>query len=102
MTKANARTGYSGAAGLELAEKELQQNTNPQRQFQASNSQLDLFAVRCSELADRVVAGRLGFINAVDMAYSAAEWSGLVEMVGDDAVQKVMAAAFMRVPRDGT
>jgi hypothetical protein len=30
----------------------------------------------------------------VDTAYSAAVWSGLVDSVGDDAVQKVLQAAF--------
>ena len=32
--------------------------------------------------------------EAVDMAYSAAEWAGLIEAVGDDAVQAVLAASF--------
>jgi hypothetical protein len=100
MQKANARNWDSGAAGLELAEKELQQDTNPQRQFQAlTKPQLELFAIRCSELAGRVLAGTIPFIDAIDMAHSAAVWSGLVESVGDDGIQKVMAAAFMTVPR---
>jgi hypothetical protein len=47
-------------------------------------------------LADRVIAGKLAFIDAIDMAYSAAEWSGLIDAAGDDAVQKIMAAAFVR------
>jgi hypothetical protein len=58
------------------------------------NRQLELFAIRCSELADRVQRGEIGFIDAVDMAYSAAQWAGLTESAGDDAVQAVMAAAF--------
>jgi hypothetical protein len=62
----------------------------------SNSKQLELFAIRCSELADRVVAGNLAFIDAVDMGYSAAIWSGLVDGVGDDAVQKVMFAAFSR------
>lgn len=56
--------------------------------------QLELFAIRASELADRVAAGQIAFIEAVDMAYSAAQWAGLADSVGDDAVQKIMAAAF--------
>jgi hypothetical protein len=59
-----------------------------------TSQQLSLFAIRASELADRVHAGQLSFIDAVDMAYSAAQWSGLTESVGDDAVQKILAAAF--------
>jgi hypothetical protein len=60
--------------------------------------QLELFAIRASEYADRVVAGQLGFIDAVDCCYSAACWSGLIDAVGDDKVQLVLAAAFMRRP----
>jgi hypothetical protein len=56
--------------------------------------QLSLLAIRASELADRVQCGEIGFIDAVDMAYSAAQWSGLTETTGDDAVQKILAAAF--------
>ena len=40
-----------------------------------NDRRLELFAVRCRDLRDRVAAGRLGFIEAVDMAYSAAVWS---------------------------
>jgi len=58
--------------------------------------QLELFAIRCSELADRVAAGNLAFLDAIDFAYTAADFAGLVESAGDDAVQKIMAAAFSR------
>jgi hypothetical protein len=34
--------------------------------------QLEILALRCIELADRVAAGRLSFINAVDLAYEVA------------------------------
>ena len=59
-----------------------------------SDRRLELFAVRCRDLRDRVAAGRLAFIEAVDMAYSAAVWSVLADDLGDDAVQQVMALAF--------
>jgi hypothetical protein len=59
---------------------------------------VDVFALRCRDLRDRIAAGRLGFIDAVDMAYSAAIWSGLVDDFGDDIVQQVMALAFGDVP----
>ena len=59
-----------------------------------TSRQLVLLAIRSRELADRVAAGQLAFLDAVDMAYSAAEWAGLVESVGANAVQAVMAAAF--------
>jgi hypothetical protein len=58
---------------------------------------LDLFGIRCHELAHRVRAGVLSFIDAVDIAYEAAIWSGLSDAVGDDRVQAAMREAFMGV-----
>ena len=59
-----------------------------------SDRRLDLFAVRCRDLRDRVLNGDLTFIDAIDMAYSAAVWSGLSDDIGDDVVQQAMAIAF--------
>jgi hypothetical protein len=64
----------------------------PKKDFIAT--QLRLLAIRASELADQVTRNELGFIDAVDLAYSAAQWSGLTDRAGDDAVQKILAAAF--------
>lgn len=55
---------------------------------------LDLLFERANALADRARDGSLPFIDAVDMAYSAADWSGLVDRYGDDVVQLVLADAF--------
>lgn len=55
---------------------------------------LDLLFERAAALADRVRDGSLPFIDAVDMAYSAANWSGLVDRYSDDVVQLVLADAF--------
>ena len=57
--------------------------------------QLEILALRSFELADRTRAGEIEFIDAVDMAYSAAEWAGLVESAGPDVVQAVLATAFV-------
>jgi hypothetical protein len=54
-----------------------------------------VFTERCGTLADRVRAKKLAFIDAVDMAYSAADFAGLIEAHGDDQIQAVLAAAFM-------
>jgi hypothetical protein len=62
----------------------------------STRAQLELLAIRASELADRVAAGEVKFLDAVDMSYSAAVWSGLIENAGDDLVQKVLAASFAR------
>lgn len=76
--------------------------------------QLEVLAVRAGELADRVNAGDLSLIDAVDLAASAAVWadlpntidaSGLIDRnksgaaTGVDVVQQVLAAAFAKVRR---
>ncbi|MGO8921401.1 MAG: hypothetical protein ACLQF4_00500 [Xanthobacteraceae bacterium] len=61
--------------------------------------QLALFAVRCDQVAERVAAGALPIVEGVDLLYSAAIWSGLVDGVGDDEVQRTMADAFLRTRR---
>lgn len=73
-------------------------------------TQLKILAIRTGELADRVDAGELGFLDAVDLAYSAAVWAGLPEAIdkselvtnnitGDDLVQRVLAAGFANTRR---
>jgi hypothetical protein len=62
-----------------------------------SRQQLILFERRCQTLADRVGYKQLNFVDAVDLAYDAATWSGLVDAVGDDVVQATMAGAFMKI-----
>jgi hypothetical protein len=73
--------------------------------------QLEIFALRCIALADRVAAGEIKFLDAVDLAYSAAIWadfpneieaSGLIDsavITGDDIVQATLAAAFANARR---
>jgi hypothetical protein len=61
--------------------------------------QMDLFAVRCSEMVERIAAREVRFIDGVDILYDAAIWSGLADSAGDDAVQRVLAAAFISAPR---
>jgi hypothetical protein len=67
--------------------------------LQISRQQLVLFERRCQTLADRVGYQQLNFVDAVDLAYDAATWSGLADAVGDDVVQATMANAFMKVRR---
>jgi hypothetical protein len=80
----------------------------------AVTRQLEILALRCFELADRVAAGQLPFIDAVDLAHDAAVWadlpnaidrSGLIDSniagapTGQDIVQTTIAAAFATVRR---
>ena len=70
---------------------------------------LEILALRSFDLADRVAAGEIEFLDAVDLAYSAAIWadlpnaidkSGLIDtnkaghLSGDDVVQATISAAF--------
>jgi hypothetical protein len=50
-------------------------------------------------LADRVADGEIAFLDAIDLAYEAAVWSGLTKTVGDDVVQATLAAAFANARR---
>jgi hypothetical protein len=56
--------------------------------------QIELFAIRSAELAERVYAGRMPLLDGVDLLFDAAIWSGLVDAIGVDDVQRLMAAAF--------
>jgi len=62
-------------------------------------AQLELFAIRSTQVADRVAANQIAFLDGVDLLFDAAVSSGLVDAAGADLVQAVMAAAFMDVPR---
>jgi hypothetical protein len=57
--------------------------------------QLEILFQRSCYLAEAVAAGTITLLDAVDMAQSAAEWSGVVDSAGPDAVQAVLAAAFV-------
>jgi len=59
-----------------------------------TNRKLAVFAQNCRAFADRVAVGQLRLVDAADMLQSAAELSGLCEMLGDDVVQRTMADAF--------
>jgi hypothetical protein len=64
-----------------------------------TSRQLEILALRCLELADRVTTGEIAFLDAVDIAYDAAVWSGLTSTIGDDVVQATLAAAFANARR---
>jgi hypothetical protein len=67
--------------------------------LERTTCQLEILALRSLELADRVAAGEIAFLDAVDVAYDAAVWSGLTDTVGDDVVQATLAAAFANARR---
>jgi hypothetical protein len=61
--------------------------------------QLEILAIRSFELAERVEVGEVEFLDAIDVAYDAAYWSGLVESVGNNIVQTILHEAFRKVRR---
>jgi hypothetical protein len=61
--------------------------------------QLEILALRSLELAHRAAAGHLPFIDAVGMAYSAAQWAGLPETVGGNTIQLALSASFPNARR---
>lgn len=83
------------ARGLFLGRPHVTYPINKSR----ATKQLKILALRGLELADRAAAGRPPFIDAVDVAYSAAQWAGLPETVGDDAIQLVLSASFANARR---
>lgn len=64
-----------------------------------ANRKLALFAENCRLFAERVAVGQLRLIDAADMLQSAAELSGLCEMLGDNAIQRTIADAFTACAR---
>ena len=64
-----------------------------------NSTALDLLFDRACVLAGRVKSGEIPFLDAVDFAYSAADFTGMVQRHGDDKIQKILAAAFMDIPR---
>jgi hypothetical protein len=70
----------------------------PDRNFEDRQAkQLELLALRSFRLADRVASGELQFLDAVDVAFDAAVASGLIDEVGEDVIQVVLAVAFEKV-----
>ena len=57
--------------------------------------QLEILFQRSCYLAEAVAAGAIPLLDAVDLAQSAAEWAGVIDNAGPDAVQAVLAAAFV-------
>ena len=109
-TLTNQNIGASGA--MQPYSDLPEQNAAPTTaRLHKVTRQLDFFALRCIQLADRVATGELKFLDAVDLAYSAAIWaelpnaieaSGLIDtkvISGDDVVQATLAAAFANARR---
>jgi hypothetical protein len=72
-------------------------NTNTDYLERCIAQQLEILARRSFELADRVAAGELQFLDAVDVAFDSAVASGLAESVGYDVIQIVLATSFEMV-----
>jgi hypothetical protein len=67
-----------------------------ENQQRALARQLAIFERHCRQMVERVANGSVTFISAVDVLYDAATFTGLVDVAGDDRVQEILSAAFMR------
>jgi hypothetical protein len=56
-----------------------------------------VFALRCWARAMLAEAGEIDLQEAVDVLQHDAEIDGLIEQLGDDCIQGIMAGAFARV-----
>jgi hypothetical protein len=59
----------------------------------------DLFALRCNQAAGLVAAGKLSLIDAADQLQRLAQRSGVIDRLGQDRVQRVMAASLKQIRR---
>jgi len=62
----------------------------------SSPTDIDVFALRAQARARLWAVGELHLHDAVDVLQRDAERSGLVDAIGQDAVQALMSAAFGR------
>jgi hypothetical protein len=61
----------------------------------------EIFRERCEARAILCEAAELNLHEAVDELQANAERTGLIDMIGQDAVQQLMSEAFAKVPRAG-
>jgi hypothetical protein len=94
-----ARRGNDGAA--EEFQNAPQTSIALAQRQAALAAMTEIFSDRCEAFAERVRLGNLHLVEAVDCCQSAADISGLSEMLGIDEVQAILRAAFMTrtVPR---
>jgi hypothetical protein len=71
------------------------------KQALASCPALTAFQARCEARAILCAVGELSLHEGVDVLQHDALASGLVDTIGQDTVQAVMAVAFGEVPRHG-
>jgi hypothetical protein len=66
----------------------------PRRVVPCPIREITIFAIVARDFADFVATDNLAFLDAVDLAYEYAVDVGLVDAVGDDVVQTILAVAF--------
>ena len=76
-----------------------QTGTAPASQQSAKVPTVEAFRARCEARAWLVAEGELTLPDAVDELQASAVASGIVDMIGQDAVQSIMSAAFAEVRR---
>ncbi len=70
------------------------------RPFLASSTFSLVFGARCEARALLYAAGELSLHEAVDVLQDDAVTSGLMDAIGQDSVQAILATAFRKARRD--
>jgi hypothetical protein len=85
---------------MQTVQKQLDESKTQQPPPPPPPPLLDVFRARCEARAYLVVAVEYTLSEAVDRLQADAVKSGLVDLIGQDAVQQIMAAAFAKVRDD--
>ena len=78
-------TGALGASQARSDPREQSAGPTPSRPHKVTR-QLEILALRSFDLADRVAAGEINFLDAVDLAYSAAVWADLPNAIDNSGL----------------
>lgn len=87
----------TGAASVGSGDLDNCQNATAAAPRPTHPTRLEVFELRCQARAMLVRYGALDFLDAVDILQEGAVFSGLVQEIGQDAVQRILALEFLNV-----
>ena len=64
-------------------------------------AQLEVYAIRCTEIFARVFDGKILLVDAADLCFDAATASGLADEIGHDQLQKLLATCIATASKEG-
>jgi hypothetical protein len=72
----------------------------PEERDKKLAAQLELFTTRAVQIFEGVEAGRILMVDGADLLHDAAEASGLIAAIGEDNLQRLLAACFANATQD--